>query len=114
MSQLKQTAMLYKMVIVYILLFSVNSLCSATVASFLNVNWSALSTTAKFLVVIVILQNWTGVLLAFFNKSIQRAEQGKPIIPPDGKPNGGTDFLTKTAVEATPGQQSTQSTPAKP
>lgn len=101
MAQLKQAAILYKMVFIYILLFSFNSLTTATVATLLNSNWSEMSTTNKFLAVVVILQNWTGVLLAFFNKSIQRAEQGKPIIPID--PSSQTQMWQKEAVVPPPG-----------
>lgn len=106
MAQIKQAAILYKMVFVYILLFSFNSLATAIVASLLNSNWGEMSTTNKFLTIVIILQNWTGVLLAFFNKSIQRAEQGKPIIPID--PSSQTQVWQKDAVVPPPG------TPPKP
>lgn len=86
MSDLTQKAILYRMVILYILLFSINALATTIVASFLNVEWTELSTTSKFLVIVVILQNWTGVLLAFFNKSLQRVEQGQFPIQPDDEP----------------------------
>lgn len=81
----------YKLVIFYILLFSMNSLASAVIASFMNTDWSALTTTAKFLLICVIFQNWTGVMLAFFNKSISRVEQGKELID-----TGDTQTFTQT------------------
>jgi hypothetical protein len=86
LASVKQSALVYKMVILYVFLFSVNSLATATVASFLNIDWGSMTKTSKFLVVIVIIQNWTGVLLAFFNRSIQRAESGQAILQANDTP----------------------------
>lgn len=68
---------MYKLAILMGILFSVNSLASAIVASFLNTEWSSLGPTTRFILIVVIIQNWTGTLLAFFNKSVARMEQGK-------------------------------------
>lgn len=92
-----KNAIVYKMVILYVFLFSFNSLASAIIASFLNTDWQQLKPTAKFILVVVILQSWTGTMLAFFNKSIQRAEQGQPFIP-----TGQTDLWVRQAGAVTP------------
>jgi len=70
----------YRLVIFYIVLFSLNSLASAVIASFMNTDWAALTGTAKFLLLCVIFQSWTGTMLAFFNKSLSRVEQGQSLI----------------------------------
>lgn len=75
-----RSLILYRLVIVYGVLFSLNSLASVTIASFLNVDWSELSTLSKFLIFVVIAQNWTGVMLAFVNRTVARVEQGQPVI----------------------------------
>lgn len=80
LSQAKQSLIIYRLAIAYGLLFSANALFSAIVASFLNTNWSDLNRTSKFLVIVVIAQNWTGVLLAFLNKTLSRIESGQPPI----------------------------------
>lgn len=85
--QIKANIVKYKMVIFYILLFTLNSLATSIIAAFMNVEWSALTSTAKFLLIVVILQGWTGTMLAFFNKSMSRIEEGKfPIDTGDTRP----------------------------
>lgn len=77
--------------VVYFLLFSINSLALAIVASLMNAEWSELSHSSKFLVVVVIIGNWTNTMLSFINKTLHRAEQGKPLIE-----TGDTTTITKT------------------
>lgn len=100
MPNLVQKAALYKMVILMAILFSLNALASAIVASFLNVDWSTLSTTSKWLILVVIVQNWTGTLMAFFNKTLSRVEQGKfPIDTGDSNPQAFVRTTTETTVK---------------
>lgn len=100
MPNLVQKAALYKMVILMAILFSINALASAILASFLNVDWSALSTTSKWLILVVIVQNWTGTLMAFFNKTLSRVEQGKfPIDTGDSNPQAFVRTTTETTVK---------------
>lgn len=77
---MKQSLLYYRMAIFYGVLFSLNSLFSVTVASFLNIDYENISNTSKFLVIIVILQNWTGTMLAFLNKTMSRVAEDKPLI----------------------------------
>lgn len=79
------------MAILMIVLFSINSLTTAIVASFMNTDWSTLSPTSKWLLVTVVVQNWTGTLLAFFNKTLSRIESGKSPFE-----SGDTQTFTKT------------------
>lgn len=62
------------------ILFSINALATAIVASFMNAEWSQMSPTSKFLLIIVVLQNWTGTMIAFFNKTLSRIEKGSFLI----------------------------------
>ena len=102
-NQLFQKAMLYKMVFLMLVLFSINALASAIMLSFLNVDWSQLSPTSKFLIWVAVLQNWTGTLLAFFNKSISRVEQGRfPIDTGDTNPQAFVRTTTETTVKPNP------------
>lgn len=96
MNNIKKLALQYKVAIGFGILFSLNSLFTAILISFLNTDWSSLNGTSKFLLIVGILQNWTGTLLAFFNKTIARVEQGK--FPID---TGDTQIMTKTSVEQT-------------
>ena len=97
---LLKKAMLYKMVILMALLFTINSLASAIILSFLNVDWSSLTATSKWLIVIAVVQNWTGTLMAFFNKTISRVEQGKfPIDTGDTNPQAFVKTVTETTVQ---------------
>lgn len=103
-------ALPYKMAILIGILFSINALATAIVLSFMNVSWSQLDPTSKFILIVGILQNWTGTMLAFFNKSLSRVEQGKfPIDTGDTNP---TAFV-KTTTETTVQQQKTNETPEK-
>lgn len=81
MSALISTALQYRIAIFYGVLFSLNALFTAIIASFMNTEWSSLTETKKFLLVILILQNWTGVLIAFLNQTISRITNGGPILP---------------------------------
>jgi hypothetical protein len=60
------------MAICYIILFSFGSLATATIAAFTGIDWSQLSHTKQFIIVLAIAANWTGTMLAFFNTSLQK------------------------------------------
>lgn len=85
------------MAILMIVLFSLNSLCTAIVASFMNTEWSTLTPTSKILLITVVLQNWTGTLLAFFNKTMSRIESGKSPFE-----SGDTQTFTKSSIQQEP------------
>lgn len=100
MKNIAKLAVAYKMAILIGALFSINALSTAIVASFMNTDWAQLNTTSKFLLVIVVLQNWTGTMLAFFNKTLSRVEQGKfPIDTGDTDPQAFVKTTTTTEVK---------------
>lgn len=90
-------AVVYKMAIFIGVLFSINALSSTIVASFMNTDWSTLSGTSKFLLIIVVLQGWTGTMLAFFNKTLSRIEAGQT--PYD---TGNTTSFTRPQQQPSP------------
>lgn len=100
MRNLTKLALVYKMAILIGVMFSFNALATAIVASFMNTDWNQLNATSKFLLVIVVLQNWTGTMLAYFNKTLSRVEQGKfPIDTGDTNPQAFVKTTTTTEVK---------------
>lgn len=96
LSAAKENVIYNKLAYFYGALFSINSLATAIVASFMNVEWSDLSATSKILLLIVVLQNWTGTMLAFVNRTMARAQAGEPLVP-----TGDTTLTVKTTATTT-------------
>lgn len=71
----------YKLAYFYGFLYSMNALGTAIVASFLNVEWENLTPTTKFIMIVVVIQNWSGTMLAFLNKTLARLQVGEAPIP---------------------------------
>lgn len=100
MNNIVQKAVVYKMAIFIGVLFSINALADVTVASFLNINWSELSTTSKFLIIVVIIKSWSGTMMAFFNKTLSRIEVGKtPFDSGNSDPQAFVKTTTTTEVK---------------
>ncbi len=76
---IKEHASTYKLAYFYGVLYSVNALGTAIVASFLNIEWSELSPTTKFIMIILVIQNWSATMLAYLNKTIARIHENKPL-----------------------------------
>lgn len=74
----------------YVVLFSVNALCSCIIAAFTNATWEDMLWPKRVLTAIAIVGNWTTVLLAFYSKTVARMEAGKSPIP-----TNGTEMFTK-------------------
>jgi hypothetical protein len=85
-----RSAATYKLAIVVGALFSINALALAVIGALSGVEWGQVSPTKRFLICSAILANWTNTLLAFFNRTLARIEQGKPAIE-----TGDTDIITK-------------------
>lgn len=100
MNNIIQKAVVYKMAIFIGVLFSINALADVTVASFLNVEWSTISNTSKFLIIVVIIKSWSGTMMAFFNKTMARIETGKnPFSTGDSDPQAFVRTTTETTVK---------------
>ena len=83
-------------------LFSVNSLATSITASLLGTNWMTLSGQQKFEIVVAIIGNWTGTIMAFLSKASSKVAKGI-----DPLTTGNTDFF------ADPGFDKNKITPAK-
>lgn len=79
----------------YILLFSVNSLCTVLVASLTGADWDTFTRTQQFVIIAAILGNWTNVLLALMQKLQAKIKKGKDLMDT----NGGTEIITKADVQ---------------
>lgn len=72
------TLLRYRLMIFYVVVYSLNALATATVAALLNISWSELSGTKRFLIVVGIIGNWSGTMLALFNKARAELEHKAP------------------------------------
>lgn len=73
-------AMQIRIAILYFLLFSLNSLMTSIIMSFLNTDWETLTSQKRFLLICVIMQSWTGTILAFMYKTATKVQEGKSIL----------------------------------
>ena len=71
----KIKALEWRMAVLWFVLFSVNSLCSCIVAAMAGSVWSNLQTQEKFTVIVAIVGNWTGTIMALFSKAAKKVEQ---------------------------------------
>lgn len=67
-------------VILFFAFLSVNSLASSILAALVGAKWDLLSGQEKFLIVVAVVANWTGLVIAFLQRSLARIAQGKPPI----------------------------------
>ena len=58
------------MTILLVCFFTINSLGTCIVAAMMGKEWHELTTTAKFLIIIVIIVNWSTMMMAFLNRSV--------------------------------------------
>ncbi len=93
MAEILKNALAYKLAIIIAVFFMINALATTCAAAFIHTDWTALTHTEKFVIVCVILGNFSNTMLAFLNKSLSRAEQGK--FPID---TGDTVQITKTEI----------------
>jgi len=71
-------------------LFSFNALASSTMAALIGAEWEQLATQKKFLILVAIAANWTGLVLVYVQKGMSRISRGKSPVE-----TGDTDHLTK-------------------
>ena len=73
-----QTRLYWWGIILYFALFSFNALATSTLAAFIGAKWSILTGQEKFMILVAILANWTGLVLVFVQRSMGRMASGKP------------------------------------
>ena len=90
LDQKHQAKLYWISVILYFALFSFNAFATSTVAALIGVKWELLSSQEKFLILVAIVANWTGLVLVFIQNSMKRLVSGKPPIG-----NGDTEHVAK-------------------
>lgn len=70
-------------------LFSLNSLGTSIIASLMGTNWDTITGQQKFEIIVAILVNWTGMIMAFFSKATQKVQK-----------DGFTGFLTDPGFDS--------------
>jgi|KBSSwiStaDraftv2_1062776.scaffolds.fasta_scaffold181662_4 hypothetical protein len=80
-------------IILYFALFSFNALATSTLAAFIGAKWGILTGQEKFMIIVAILANWTGLVLVFVQKGMGRIISGKPPIE-----TGDTQRLSKSSL----------------
>lgn len=93
-----QRAWLYRIVILWALLFSFSALGSAILSAIVNVDWSKLNAQAKFIIFITVFVNWATVMMAFFSQAARKLEEGKLPINGTTIPSGSTETITKSEI----------------
>jgi len=62
------------MAIVWFVIFSVNSLCSAVLISLIGANWITMDGQGKFMVIMAVIMNWTNTLGAFLFTRLKKVD----------------------------------------
>ncbi len=63
------------MAVCWFVLFTINALCTAILASLVNSDWDNMNHQSKFLMVVAVLGSWANTMLAFFSKAAKKVEQ---------------------------------------
>lgn len=84
-----------RIAIMWFFLFSVNSLCTAVMASLTGSHWATLDAQSKFMICLMVTLNWTGTIMAYISKQSQRIQQGKSFSL------GGDDTTITTKTDIT-------------
>ncbi len=75
---MKDFAKTYYLALLIGIFFSINSVAISVVSGLSGVDhWQTLTTTQRICIVMSIVASWTNVMLAFFNRTLQRIEAGK-------------------------------------
>jgi len=93
LDQKHQTRLYWWGIILYFALFSFNALATSTLAAFIGAKWSILTGQEKFMILVAIIANWTGLVLVFVQRSMGRIVGGKPPIE-----TGDTERFSKTKL----------------
>jgi hypothetical protein len=76
-SAAREQILIWWLVIFYLVMFSLVSLAFAMVTALYGVTWEGLSGQEKFVIGCLIFGNWGTVMMAFMNKSLNRAAAGE-------------------------------------
>ena len=69
-SQKRKVQLVWVMTITLVLLFTVNSLGTCIIAALMGKQWTILPLEEKFLLIVIVIVNWSTMMMAFLNRSI--------------------------------------------
>ena len=109
----KNVVWAYRIAICWFFVFSLNALATAILAASIGTMWADLHYQDRFEIVLAIIVNYTGTMMAFMSKAAKKVEDGGSIVDlaVSGSSNGGTQMITKTDIQSTTIQQKSPSTP---
>lgn len=76
-------ALEYRIGVFWFCLFSLNSLGTCVLAASSGCVWEQLDTQSKLTVIVAVMTNWTGTVMAFLSKTAQRIKQNPNDLPID-------------------------------
>jgi len=82
----------WKLAILWFVLFSINALGTSIMASLVGTTWSQLDTLGKWMIVVAVIVNWTGTIMAFLSKAARKID-GLDTFTND------TTFISKTTIQ---------------
>ena len=90
LDQQQQARLYWWGTLIFFVLYTINSLTSAMMVSLVVTKWNLTSPQERFLIVIGIFQNWTGMVIAFLHGKLARIVKGQPLVE-----TGDTEQITK-------------------
>lgn len=98
-SKKRAKSLVATLTIVWFILFSINCLCSSIIGAVTGKYWSQIDPQDRFVIVVSITMNWTGMIMAFLYQAVQRVKHGgNPLIDVDES----TTVTTTTETKVTP------------
>lgn len=98
---------IYRIAIIWALLFSANALVTALLGAIVNVDWSKLNPQAKLIIFMSVFVNWAGTMMAYFSQAARKLEDGKLPINGNADLRSPTDTTIVTKAEVTSVQNKT-------
>lgn len=87
---LGKNAFAYRIAAAWFILFTISALCTAIIGALTGKNWAELTGQDKFIIVVCIIGNWTGVIMAFISNASKKLTGQSNLIPGDD-----TSHITK-------------------
>lgn len=91
MNRITETAIQYRIGIFWFCLFSLNSLGTCLLAASSGCVWDNLDWQSRVNVILALIVNWTGTIMAYVSKAAKKIEQGQNPIG-----DGDTQIITKS------------------
>lgn len=93
----KAQVLLYKIAIIFVVLYSLDAITTAFVSVMIDTSWSDLTGTQKWIRVALICKAWASSMLAFFTNVGKKLQNDKPLFDDETNPQS----KTKTEVSVT-------------